>query len=333
MANSVQASFVRVWYWPSQGLSLRNDRESKIAYSPGHVAIELHAGGNDDRVIAYASFWPGPCRRKNICTEFPPHFHETLKVDELIERDKGESFDLHSLDVEKIQQAIKKYKGRRIFLWGILGSSVFRKSYERNCAGLTLRLLEIGGIRNLTQDQKTSSNLRKIFNNSFSVIALTGSSAWSFYQIWSLSSSLQNYHHFANSYQLASKGASTAFRSVYKMFSSALNILTKSFNNQEVHPLIRDDIQIIVQKIRDSLAELSTAIYSNEEHFLPDLGRTVDQANKRFLFTSTTALIPVAMAVSILFLNHTILIKTITPTDVRVIAEKAVKKEQEKERR
>jgi len=329
MANSVQTSFVRVWYWSSQGFSFNSDRETKIAYSPGHVAIELHSGGNEDCVISYASYWPGPCRLINVCTKSTSHFHENLTTDELIETKKGKSFDLHDLNVKKIQEAINKYKRLGIFSWGILGSSVFRKSYERNCAGLSLYLLEIGGIRNLIHNQSTGSRLKKWFSHSFSVIALSGTSAWSYYQIRNLSGSLQNYHHFAHSYQLASKGASSAFRSVMKMFFSALPILTDTLENQEAHRVIHTDIQTILQKLRRSMVELGTAIYSNEEHFLPDLLTTVDQANKRFFFASITALTPVAMAISVLILNHTILIKTVTPANVKEIVEKAVKKEKD----
>jgi hypothetical protein len=150
LSSSDSSSYVRVWYWPGRGIS-------SSGYSPGHVALEMHKGGENNENY-YASFWPGKCRSPENCQETESHFHEKLDTDQFLEDGKrGEDFKLVSLRIDTMIQAFLDFKRRKHYIWSETGSGIFRKSYARNCAGLTLYLLEAGGIKQLLQDQKPSN--------------------------------------------------------------------------------------------------------------------------------------------------------------------------------
>ncbi len=180
------SSYAIVWYWKGEGVSF--PKLGKPNYSPGHVALQLHTGKENEK-DAYISFWSGRCGLVNPehCQETDSHFHAELSIDQLIEKKRGEDIKLVSLNVDAMRTAFEQFR-RKPFSWGALGSGIFRKSYERNCSGLTLFLLEKGGIKK--HHRNTDDNFTRRVFSVITTLEISYRSYWSFRQFRTLTSIL-----------------------------------------------------------------------------------------------------------------------------------------------
>lgn len=148
-------SYVRVLIWESS-------LEEKVpSQRYGHVALETCTRSADP---TYMSFWA--CGHPKTCGAVHPHFHNTKEQDDREETGKvARSYCLFSLDVSKINAAFEAFKANPD-AWGALGWGIFGRAYARDCRGLTVFLLETGGIFNHPQVEasyKLNSIGKKVF--------------------------------------------------------------------------------------------------------------------------------------------------------------------------
>lgn len=132
--------YVKVLIWESH-----SEEEKMPSQNYGHVALETCTGSTDP---TYMSFWA--CGHPETCGALP-HFHHTKEEDDREEAGKAaRSYFLSCLDIAKINAAFEAFKAKPD-AWGALGWGLFGRAYARDCRGLTVFLLEKGGIFNHPQ--------------------------------------------------------------------------------------------------------------------------------------------------------------------------------------
>lgn len=146
---------VEVHYWPSRSSVVKD--EGVISSEFGHVALETFAAGDPNLPGYkeggghYISFWPGICAKANAhrlnrgyCELTTPHFHSKDQDGYTYPRVKPETTSLN-LNAGVIHEVFRTYIACP-YDWALFVSPVFRKDSYQNCASLSLRLLESGGL-------------------------------------------------------------------------------------------------------------------------------------------------------------------------------------------
>lgn len=129
-----------------------------------------------DGISQYISFWPGNCDTK-ICCQKESHYH-TFEIDKVYEgRPPSSIFILKSLDVKKINIWFETHKNK--LSWVLRGSSPLQGPNEFNCAGLTYRLLEEGGIQEKIPNRLMLSIKKNIGITALFSLTLISSYYWS----------------------------------------------------------------------------------------------------------------------------------------------------------
>ncbi len=187
----------------------------------GHVSIQTY--GPDG---IYASFWPGGCKKENVCVETGSHNH-TFREDKLIEEIPPDTeINLYTLDVKTINNVFNVFK-RSNSNWALLGSSFLRKEEQRNCSGLAIFLLEKAGVASLLPDPKFDEKgervgtlLGRVFHGVFMILSIVmGEETYYLTQSHSVPPPIK-----------------AGFRSIGKMIGHAINVADYPLNNIIVTP-------------------------------------------------------------------------------------------------
>ena len=142
--------------WPRQASS----SSPKTWLSTGHVALKIYVS-IPEKQNYYISFWPGVCHESYdptgkksysqcVCNQSIDHFH-TEDEDNLMYKTAppdGCTVHLDTFDSIERNKAFDKFK-KSEYRWELLGSSIFKDNNTYNCCGLTLYLLQAGGLRNI----------------------------------------------------------------------------------------------------------------------------------------------------------------------------------------
>jgi hypothetical protein len=144
----------------------------------GHVALETCTGGPNPETT-YISYWgsshTGECARQ-------AHFHHAKEDDDLAELGKTtQTYILSNLNVAKVNAAFKAFQANPN-AWGALGWGILGNAYARDCRGLTVFLLERGGIfeRRYAGSASKLNTIIKYFFNGFGLFYSAISFAYSY---------------------------------------------------------------------------------------------------------------------------------------------------------
>lgn len=151
-SSSDFATPIFIWIWKAESTRSRSPTIS-------HIAIETPRD--------LMSYWQSHVPSSH-CKMTGPHFHDSPEVDqELLSNHVLQKITLTGLDVEKIQEAFSRFRNNPE-RWGALGWGIFRRPYERNSTGLSLYLLDKGGIFTYTD-----YNRGNLFSSSLEIVAIT----------------------------------------------------------------------------------------------------------------------------------------------------------------
>lgn len=150
---------VIIYYW-SSGSSIRKISHLQFVSGPsfGHVAIKIIPDEAFPEINEYISFWPGDCYANNqsriddahICRANQSHFHTKDQDDYLYQDKLPDTLILTTLDTEAIIAEFRSYQ-QSPYEWRASGSSFLASEHEKNCVGLSVALLNKGGLKTLTQ--------------------------------------------------------------------------------------------------------------------------------------------------------------------------------------
>lgn len=288
---------------------------------PGHVALETHTGGYDD-VATHISFWPpsGKC-----CAENKSHF-STYEHDKNYEGKESQTFTL-LLSTERILKINKAFEEftRDPYQWAPSGSSVFRRPYESNCAGLTLYLLQEGGF-------ETGG----LFNTKLSKLAIAtllsmavfgGMSYLSHSHIKTLEKSssemvhsLLKYHNLIDINRLCLNYICMVTERINDKFLTQILVSDGIFAfSDQGRKLLQ--AQETINKLFSSLPE--DVCTNDDRHSWANTLDSVEWSKKQVGIAKTTTVISslVLSTIVTVFAQH-IWIKTVTPSDVKKIVKK-----------
>lgn len=288
---------------------------------PGHVALETHTGGRDD-VATHISFWPpsGKC-----CAESKSHF-STYEHDKNYEEKESQTFTLllSSERILKINKAFKEFTTDP-YQWSPSGSSVFRRPYESNCAGLTLYLLEEGG---LETGGLLNTKLSKLaIATLLSMAVFGGMSYLSHTHIKTLEKSssemvraLLKYHNLIDINRLCLNYIS--------MVADRINdkLLTQILVNNERVGFTEEGRKLLQarDKINKLISSLPEDVRSND--VMHSWTNTLDSAEwsiKQVSIAKTTTVIStLVLSTMVTVFTQQVWIKTVTPSDVKKIVNK-----------
>lgn len=305
--------FVRVYIWQHSVFQKRASGNFAVqSYLPGHASLETHSGGAKDE-ICYMSFW---LPTRECCPETQSHFHSCYQIDDKYYKNKGikdpECIKL-PLDLEgikKIQSAFEKFK-QEPYGWTLSGSGVFRRSYESNCAGLSLYLLEKGGLGGF---EGTQSFLRSVTAATISSYLFFSVSFFCFRRVVPLVNSFNDYSNFIRLYLLCMRESISAESALSKALPHALS-LREAIGNKAPPDLIETAVKTVkematvivgLEDAQQDFVSLSPLI-DDDYHFL----------RGRILCACGTLFSPIALTATLIFLNQKIWIKTVTPADVK----------------
>lgn len=297
----------------------------KKAPSFGHVALRLIQNGQE---LCYISFWPKETCDDKACrppaspedekehalppqtsVKAPCHWHTQAADEAIYTRRKGlrvkvyELNDDQGIDVLKIHQTFMELKPK--LTWGSFGSGPFKCPYELNCAGLSLYLLENGGLENPFKKQVNTFFRASLLLGTMTL--LMGVIGYKAYKNRSISSELGTIKtEFAKGYQ-----------SSQKLNQSAITAL-------KLNPTPQTEGQIAAINFADMLmteafhkiCEAATHAEKGVDHARAFLG----VASK--ISMGTGAILTCAAPVGLKLIN-----KTITPANVAHVAREASKRE------
>jgi hypothetical protein len=301
MCSSIQPH-VKIIVWPgSSSIGFSRSGIDLSKYSPGHVALETHdAEGN----IKYISLWPDNCPWRECPRGTRSHFH-SYKEDQQAEQSQKGGIVLPSvstlyLDIEKINAAAKKFE-QAPYKWTVLGSSIFRQAYERNCSGLALFLLERGGLRTIIPHTRTLSGSRNLLTltmiiANFSLLIFF--TARPIKKMWDLK---KNY-----------EGKVAQFER-FKILHILNPILTSP--DFDLDSKIAQIPKCIDESLNDTVKGVSCNCLKSRF--------STNNLHLGIAIASTIA--PFAFAIFLGIMNQKIFLKTITPRDVKELAAKAEK--------
>jgi hypothetical protein len=326
---SLDAS-IQVYIW--HGSSSKTFGMSSFLPSFGHVALETHLGG-DSR---YISFWPG-CN-KDFCSEKDPHYH-TKDKDRICEGRPEDipPISLMSLNVKKINDWFDANKHH--FTWVFKGSTILKDSDEFNCAGLSYRLLEEGGILELVPYYKMSRIKKKVIAIVASISIFTPICLWSHYVIQPLIQMPQVFCDFAIGLLNLRKTVVKIFYNLESMHASLLSAesaLLKVYQEElREYPQLKASVMQSIEFIKnrpkltlfDDLPSNDASEYQFDAKALL-LKNSLIEGFKKYAPFSTlggvAALSAVVFGVSLAFFSHKIVADSITPADVEDLVSQAI---------
>lgn len=319
MSQPVLLPFVNVFVWPGlSSLRMSSDGIHSNRYSPGHVALETHIAG----VSKYISFWPPDCPWPACRRMGRSHFHSKEEDAQAEQNAEGvilpKIYKLSLGSVEAINLAFEKFQRLDAYKWTALGSSFFRQAYERNCAGLALYLLEKGGIRELVSGSETTSYSRKMIAASISALFFVSINFLVAPPLWQLFRNFKALNRFKESYtrELDAHFLSlTPFDNIYKLARGIAKKLPSP--DASVNEIIAK-----VEAIRTKIIEAAPLQYGLYVNFLHDLRRS----KRHFVIGAASIILaPALLAITLIYLNQRIWLKTVLPADVERVAAKAEK--------
>jgi len=303
--------FVRVHIWEHPSII----KEGLQKYAPGHAALEIFHK-ESSRPNTYISFWP-PLH--TCCANSNDHFHDNYDVDYRAEGKKDSwRIDLYvgEENIAKIEEAFEKFKAQP-YQWTIHGSSSFGLSYERNCAGLSLFLLEKGG---LNAWGGTTDLLRRVFAISLSSLILGGIAFYTFKRIQPLIKSLTELEDFYQGYLKSGILAKQSLITLARVFPKALTL--QATLQENAPSAILSSSQNITAELRESVLSLDSRLKENI-CLLKEMNQDLAKMKNQFDLAALTLLVPIGLGATLTFLNQRIWIKTITPFDVKIVAQQA----------
>lgn len=328
---------VRVHCWDNRGVHL--DKRGKPAYAPGHVALEIRQGAV---IVVYASFWPGNSCPITICKESDAHFHN-LDTDQLIEAKTERIHTIVGLDVEAMIRAFDRFK-RKPKSWGALGSGVLRRPYQRNCAGLTLHLLEKGGLREILNNQAfMSSRFKVLLGVATSTVFLAcaslgirreilrlytdpipGAEAFEKLNIHNIPSPMQTFGNFIGDFNHHVEISEEAFGYIKNIFANTIKAQQQATELSNGSVTLFKEISQVGQLTHELLVDFSTVTQKNGRVVMPLLLETYMSVKSHISYAATATLVPIAISAGIIFFNMVLWAKTMTPADVEKIVIRAV---------
>ncbi len=308
------ATTVTVIVWP------------KAYGKPSHAAMQTYAGAGTNqskkeewrqrKVLNeackangfYISFYPAitqesPCNTRACKWKDHPlhsntegcHYHDA-ETD--IDGNSQEGIQIYHLNVgkdniRKINNAFKSYL-KSSNVWHSLGSSYLRLPYQDNCAGLVLKLLEIGGVRNPYKSRVNTFLRTSFFAGSMGLVT-AGAAAFSY-----------RYRNALIQSDLAIESVKKSGESSRKTYRSAIAI--SRLVDRELTP----DQQILVENT-DYLMNQAIEIFTRE---IPEVYNSVKEGKNL-----VTVAAGVSIAASIVFMVggwrlSRLLNETVTPESV-----------------
>ena len=221
----------------------------RSSYNPkefGHVALEIKTGGLPDAIIFYVSFWPGRTDCKCHKRKETSHFHD-IDDDRIVMLGPAhQEYKLFNLNIQKIIDAFLKFYNSGDFKWGILGSGSLRYTYERNCAGLTLYLLEKGGIGAIVSDKRTREQSRMLVATIVSLSIFTGVSLWALSKYLPLMDGWKYLHNLWQNYIISTECGE--------------NSIPHIENIRKISDRLKDDVNDKNPAIQESITSISRKI-------------------------------------------------------------------------
>lgn len=330
---------VRVHYWESQGVYF--DQRGKPAYAPGHVAVEMRLTANN---VIYASFWPKGNCPVNICQNGGEAHTHNLDTDNLIETKTGKVYTLLGLDIEAMVKAFERFQ-KNPKSWTVFGSGILRRPYQRNCAGLSLYLLEKGGIRSLVQSQNLfSSRLKILVGTLSSTILLTcvslsvrrqilrlnkdpipGAEAFAELKIHLLPTPIQSFANFIGILNGHVDNSEEAFNYIKETYNLVLEAQKLAIAHPNFPSTTLQSLWSIAESTRELLAKFSPIIQKNRTTTMPRLLHLYNDLESRIYWGASAAFAHIALSSGIIYFNIGLWAKTITPADVEAIVLRAIK--------
>lgn len=296
---TISSSWVKVHIWEHPSFQLK----------PGHVALELHNGGETE-IRTYVSFWP---HSNKCCSEPESHFAD-YQHDVRYEEKDPETFTifLSQEGIEKIENAFNKFKADP-YQWSPFGSSVFRRPYESNCAGLALYLLEKGGV---STDSFLNARISKFIMATFISIAIFGGVSY-----------LSGHHlQVLNKKSLAYNQSALAYVSLCDVKYLCLRYIAELRNRlAEDRPNIDSEKVVKLERVAaDTLLE--NGWDGQQEPPSSLLRNTLDNIDAKTarvnIAKTTVTILFLALSGFAVIANQQIWLKTVTPADVKKIVKK-----------
>ena len=331
MANIaiLPSSSVEILYWEgSPSFQKTENGTYVIGPSFGHVAIQ--AGEQ------YISFWPGRCgqEKSKYCAQITAHFHE-YDTDSLVEgKPPDNRIRLDTLEVDKIIACYNKFKEGNKYDWKIFGSSSFSKPHERNCAGLSLYLLEAGDIRKLVPGTITKNPKTIFITLSISTI-IFGALCYGSYRILSpllkardvSSICLNNYRNVSNFDIEMHQNLKKLHGQISNLHEPASQMQSLFTNSplEEVKALSNFHLPELTPLISITQSMTQREIERNHSLVISNLASLVDNVEMRSIigiFMTTVGLLGYFT-----FTGNKALMQVVTPADVKNLAIEARAKE------
>ncbi len=328
---SIQASdFACVYVWRGSSFQIVG---SGSFPSFGHVALETQLDGK----TRYISFWPGNCNTKR-CSQKKPHFHDK-EVDSIYEtRSPDASYKLHNLDIKKINDWFDANKDD--LTWVLRGSSIIKGPHEFNCAGLTYRLLEEGGLEDA--NPVIYKTKRKILGFVSACLVFIPICYWSNRMM----EPIAKFPTVISELMMEGMNIEDVGMKLFKTSLLAREHLQKAaeaayyMNNLELthYPELQETIlpiaNVYAQHGLNKLNQGDNVFFQN----FPDAGNKsiilkdliiveFDKYSPFLTLAGAMAITTVVLGVGISLLHNKLVTDTITPNDVELLAERAIARE------
>ncbi|MCH9626352.1 MAG: hypothetical protein S4CHLAM123_15490 [Chlamydiales bacterium] len=275
----------------------------RVCFSPGHVALQVMT---EDKSV-YISFWPPT---QHCCAASAAHFHSDYETDQSYERKDSRSYCLavSQEGAEKIMEVFLDFKSKP-YEWSVLGSSILRRPYASNCAGLSLYLLEKGGLYN---DSFFSMQPSKLASALFVSATFFGAI---------------NFYSYSKVFQL------DTYVNQLKNFIGT-NTRLEEFNSQGITYL--NGILGGMNAISNKKTEAFFALQENVKKGITLLNSTIKtdvttalqnwlNLTQRHIFKAKVTLaIPFCFSSMLCLIQHNLWLRTVTPYEVEAFAKKAL---------
>jgi hypothetical protein len=311
--------FVRVYIWEHSSFRKSVNIGNIVVQgpSPGHVSLEVHTGGIEDR-ITYISFWPSTNR--DCCPETLSHFHTCYQVDADYEKKVDPQYNnkdpahvdltIGQEGIKKIQAAFEQFK-KAPYEWTLTGSGVLGRPYESNCAGLSLYLLEQGGLGGLGS---TRSFLRSAIATAVSSYLFFSASLFCYRQVTPLLVSFSHCLRFGRIYTDCALSGFAARTTLEDVLPQALEL------SQTMESKATSDLVALSKTTVKEMAQAIVGLEDSQNEFVslaPLIAEDYYFIRRRIFFAGAAMLCPVALTTTLAFQNQKMWVQTITPADVK----------------
>ena len=299
---AVSRDLIEVFYFPPPGLVEKDGEGGFHAGSKpslGHVAIRTSE--------IYASFWP-----KGTCL-LPEARHQMDHTHKQIEDQRAygtlpKPVVLRGLNVKALNDAYNAFK-EGPFRWSYFGSGPFRLTYERNCSGLALHLLEIAGVKVPFRE-----NIERAKRFGY-VTLLTGSVSGLIGMTSYILSGARRSHERLGQAERNIKGA---YESSHELNTRAIDAL------DSLAPTPRSKLQVAHTRFADMLLKEAVESFSST---LPEVYSAIDDANHSLKWSVAISFGLSAASVGLGYVGSHALVGSVFPSDVREVALKASQEE------